>query len=166
MSSALTVLAGPDAAAAPAVLPANRAGGPRLGGPGCSSCSPSLAAAAAAGFFAGAAFLEGGPRGFAGATSARTLASVAASSSIPAPAAAAGLLAAEALGAALAAAAAFFFAAAAAAAAFFSDLSYLLILTVSFAALIFVFLASIRGSTYFYAVAGTRASSTPSTIKP
>ena len=164
MSSALTVLVGPDAAAAP-VLPANRAGGPRLGGPDCSSCSPSLAAAAAAGFFAGAAFLEGGPRGFAGATSARTLASAAASSS-PAPAAAAGLLAAEALGAALAAAAAFFFAAAAAAAAFFSDLSYLLILTVSFAALIFVFLASIRGSTYFYVVAGTRASSTPSTIKP
>ena len=160
MSSALTVLVGPDAAAAPAALPANRAGGPRLGGPGCSSCSPSLAAAAAAGFFAGAAFLEGGPRGFAGATSARTLASAAPSST-----AAAGFLA-EALGAALAAAAAFFFAAAAAAAAFFSDLSYLLILTVSFAALIFVFLASIRGSTYFYVVAGTRASSTPSTIKP
>jgi len=53
------------------------------------------------------------------------------------------------LGAALAAAAAFFLAAAAAAAAFFSDLSYFDNLTVSLAALIFVFFASISGSTYF-----------------
>jgi len=63
------------------------------------------------------------------------------------------------------AAAAFFLAAAAAAAAFFSDLSYLEILTVSLAALILFFLASIRGSINLYMLPGTRANNTPNTTR-
>ena len=97
----------------------------------------------------------GGLRGLAGATSSSTLSSnpLVLSSFIGASkfiGSALGL-AAAALGAgfAFAAAAAFFLAAAAAAAAFLSDLSYLVIFTVSFAALILFFFASIRGSMYF-----------------
>ena len=152
----MTTFAGPEEAAAP-VLPANLAGGPRLGGPTDSNSSSSAAAAfLATGFFAGG-------RGLAGTTSSNTASY---SSSISTSALLAEAFFGAALGAAFAAAAAFFLAAASAAAAFFSDLSYLLSFTVSFAALIFVFFASMRGSTYFYVVAGQRAERTPRTMSP